>query len=60
MVGDVLLLGQLNQGTWKPCEMECVLRVLVAFVRGKRSNRECLDDGNQHLKLLDAIKKEFK
>jgi hypothetical protein len=34
--------------------------VLVAFVRGKRSNRECLEDGSQHLKLLDAIKKEFK
>ncbi|XP_021928095.1 E3 ubiquitin-protein ligase SHPRH isoform X2 [Zootermopsis nevadensis] len=60
MVGNVLLLGQLNQGTWKPCEMERVLRVLVAFVRGKRSNRECLEDGTQHLKLLDAIKKEFK
>jgi hypothetical protein len=28
MVGDVLLLGQLNQGTWKPCEMERVLRGL--------------------------------
>ena len=26
MVGNVLLLGQLNQGTWKPCEMERVLR----------------------------------
>ncbi|PSN49431.1 hypothetical protein C0J52_06590 [Blattella germanica] len=60
MIGNVLLLGQLNQGTWKPCEMERVLRVLVAFVRGKRSNRDCLEDGNQHLKLLDAIKKEFR
>jgi hypothetical protein len=28
MVGNVLLLGQLNQGTWKPCEMERVLRGL--------------------------------
>lgn len=60
MVGNVLLLGQLNQGTWKPCEMERVLRVLVAFVRGRRSNRECLEDGSQHLKMLDAIKKEFR
>jgi hypothetical protein len=34
--------------------------VLVAFVRGRRSNRECLEDGSQHLKLLDAIKKEFR
>jgi hypothetical protein len=38
--------------------------VLVAFVRGKRcvseSEMECLEDGSQHLKLFDAIKKEFK
>ncbi|XP_069684447.1 E3 ubiquitin-protein ligase SHPRH isoform X2 [Periplaneta americana] len=60
MVGNVLLLGQLNQGTWKPCEMERVLKVIVAHVRGRRSNRECLEDGNQYLKLLEAIKREFR
>ncbi|XP_066993133.2 E3 ubiquitin-protein ligase SHPRH [Anabrus simplex] len=60
LVGDVLMLGQLNKGTWKACEHERVIRVLVAYVRGKRADKECIEDAATYLKWLESLKKEFK
>ncbi|GLG99404.1 E3 ubiquitin-protein ligase SHPRH [Gryllus bimaculatus] len=59
-VGEVMIMNHLNQGTWKPSEHERILRVLLTFVRNKRASVELLEDGNQFLKVLEALKKEFK
>ncbi|CAG2058928.1 unnamed protein product, partial [Timema podura] len=60
LVGNVLVLGQLNQGTWKPNRMEVVLKKVFTYARQKRLDKQCLEDGQTHFKWLELLKKEFK
>ncbi|XP_063230328.1 E3 ubiquitin-protein ligase SHPRH isoform X2 [Bacillus rossius redtenbacheri] len=60
LVGEVLVLGQLNQGSWKPNFMELVLRKVLSCARLRGLDSQCIEDGNSCFRWLDLLKKEFK
>ena len=49
-----------RKGTWIDSETEVALKTLVSALKTFGARKTCLDAGVTHLKLLDALKKEFK
>ncbi|XP_034237613.1 E3 ubiquitin-protein ligase SHPRH isoform X2 [Thrips palmi] len=60
MVGDVYLLGQGKEGSWKPSEQETVLKTLLSLGRHRKADKDWLKSGSLFLKLMEALRKEFK
>lgn len=60
LVGDVYLLGEGKEGSWKPSEQETVLKTLLTLGRQKKASKDLLKAGSKFLKLMDALRKEFK
>lgn len=60
MVGDVYLLGQGKEGSWKPSEQETVLRTILSFGRQKKAENNLVKSGTLFIKIMDALRKEFK
>lgn len=60
MVGDVYLLGQGKEGSWKPSEQETALKTLLAFGKHKRGDKKLLDCGTVFFKVTNALRREFK
>ena len=49
-----------RKGTWIDSEAEVALKTLVNALKTFGARRNCIDAGLTHLKLMDALKKEFK
>ena len=58
----VVLIDQLRKGTWKDSEGERLLRAILKFSKiiKKVGAKEIIDDGEIHMKLFEAMKKEFR
>ena len=51
---------QTRKGTWADSETEKCLKALLSFARTYGIERRLHEAGATHLKLLEALKKEFK
>ena len=63
MAGGSVKFVTHRKGTWADSETETGLKTLLTFARshgGAGRRRELLDYGQLHVKLFDALKKEFK
>ncbi|KAK3927321.1 E3 ubiquitin-protein ligase SHPRH [Frankliniella fusca] len=60
MVGDVYLLGQGKEGSWKPSEQETVLRTILSLGKQKKAESDLIKTGASFIKLMNALRKEFK
>ena len=52
-----------RKGTWGDSEAERLMKALLKFARSGRSSGEddeVVSDGSTHLKMLEAMKKEFR
>ena len=49
-----------RKGTWADSDTEKALKALVAFAKSYGGGKELIDYGHAHLKLFDALKKEFR
>ena len=58
----VYLHNEQRKGNWADSEVERLLRAILRYTKLKASDfpSAVVDDGNQHMKLIDAMKKEFK
>ncbi|ELU00238.1 hypothetical protein CAPTEDRAFT_220844 [Capitella teleta] len=58
------LTSNRRQGTWADSQVERALKSMIAFARGFNvlhlGARQWCEPGNQHIKILDALKKEFR
>lgn len=48
------------KGTWKPSAEEYILKALLAFGRSKDGKGDWLKDGETHIAVIEAMRKEFK
>ena len=48
------------QGTWADSETEKALKSIVSFAKSYGGNREAIEHAAIHLRLFEALKKEFK
>lgn len=64
LVGECLVLDKAVQSSWQWSQMEQVLRSILTHIRADRFNvpekKSLFKEANKHLKLLDAMKKEFR
>ncbi|XP_049765054.1 E3 ubiquitin-protein ligase SHPRH [Schistocerca cancellata] len=64
LVGQCLVLGKAVQTSWQWSQMEQVLRSILTHIRADRFNvpekKSLFKEANKHLRLLDAMKKEFR
>ncbi|XP_037084816.1 E3 ubiquitin-protein ligase SHPRH-like [Pollicipes pollicipes] len=58
--GKISVLGELQRGNWGDNETERVLKTLLATARQLGMGQEVLQLGTHHIKMLEAMKKEFK
>ncbi|KAL3881583.1 hypothetical protein ACJMK2_028004 [Sinanodonta woodiana] len=49
-----------RQGTWADCELETILKTILAFGKMYKADPDLVEFGNTHVKLFEALKKEFK
>ncbi|KAK3576517.1 hypothetical protein CHS0354_034193 [Potamilus streckersoni] len=49
-----------RQGTWADCELETILKTILAFGKMYKADPDLIEFGNTHIKLFEALKKEFK
>ena len=56
----VYLIDEQRQGTWSDSEAERLLRAILKYAKQALYNKDVNEDGNTHMKLLEAMKKEFK
>ncbi|XP_045197702.2 E3 ubiquitin-protein ligase SHPRH-like isoform X2 [Mercenaria mercenaria] len=49
-----------RQGTWADSEAEKALKSILSFAKHYRVSDELIENGTTHIKLLEALKKEFK
>ncbi|KFM77873.1 E3 ubiquitin-protein ligase SHPRH, partial [Stegodyphus mimosarum] len=52
--------GKLRQGNHSDSEFELILKFLITYCRPFKEASQCIEDGMKELKLLEAMKKEFK
>lgn len=52
--------GENVEGTWQPSYQEAILKALFSATKRWQLDEETLEDGKTHLKLLEALRKEFK
>lgn len=57
---DVALLKPLRRGTWADSELELILKLILTFAKSHRAWTNIIEDGNLHIKLFEALKKEFR
>ncbi|ODN03793.1 E3 ubiquitin-protein ligase SHPRH [Orchesella cincta] len=55
-----LINEELRRGTWGDSETEVILKGIHRFARVNKLSKEINENGTVHIKLLDAVKKEFK
>ena len=48
------------QGTWADSETEVALKALTSFAKSYGGDRNALENAAVHMKLFEALKKEFK
>ncbi|XP_046392650.1 E3 ubiquitin-protein ligase SHPRH isoform X2 [Ischnura elegans] len=56
----VKVFGQLSRGNWADGEIERILKVILGFAKTKKFNQELIRHGNNQIKLMEAMKKEYK
>lgn len=49
-----------RRGTWADSEHEHILKIIQSFAKLQSVDRSIIQDGKNHVKLFDALKKEFK
>ncbi|KAL4232699.1 hypothetical protein ACF0H5_007387 [Mactra antiquata] len=49
-----------RQGTWADSEVEKALKSILSYAKHNKVTEDLIDQGTIHLKLFDAMKKEFK
>ena len=62
-VGFVLTGGVVHtkrQGTWADSEAEKVLKSILSFAKSWSGDRQMMEYGTLHVKMFEALKKEFK
>ncbi|XP_067124798.1 E3 ubiquitin-protein ligase SHPRH [Centruroides vittatus] len=57
---DVALLKPLRRGTWADSELELMLKLILNFAKSHGVKGVIIQDGNLHIKLFEALKKEFR
>lgn len=55
-----LINEELRRGTWGDSETEVLLKGILRFARVNRLSQNISDNGGVHIKLIEAIKKEFR
>ncbi|XP_071455234.1 E3 ubiquitin-protein ligase SHPRH isoform X2 [Hetaerina americana] len=56
----VKVFGQLSRGNWADGEIERMLKVILGFAKSRKLDRELIEHGNNQIKLMEALKKEYK
>ena len=49
-----------RQGTWADSETEKSLKAVLSFAKSWNGQRNMIDYGNIHIKMFEALKREFK
>merc|ERR1719273_2223416 len=56
----VYMHDEQERGTWSDSEAERLLRAILKYAKQFLFDKDVIEDGNTHMKLLEAMKKEFK
>merc|ERR1719461_711021 len=56
----VYMMDEQQRGSWSDSETERLLRAILKYAKSYIYDKDLIDDGNTHMKLLEAMKKEFR
>lgn len=56
----IYMMDEQRRGKWSDSEAERLLRAILKYAKNAVYTKEIIEDGNIHMKLLEAMKKEFR